>query len=427
MESAPKQNEDRIAAAALNFLLAPETRLPNEIKIGDRHRKDQGDLTSLVRSINKCGLMHPIVITPSNQLIAGGRRLVAWQHPECEFRNQPIPVTVVNIDSIIAGELDENEVRKDFTPSEAVAIKNALEPKARAEAKERQRQHGGTAPGRKAEQSAKVAHSDQGRAIEKAAKATGRSARTLEKAEAIVKAAETDPDKYGKLVQDMDRTGRVNGPYNRLKNSLAAEAIKKEPPCLPMNGPYRSGIIDIPWASEPNASQSKDHGARGYYPYPTMTPEKAAAMPVPTILHADVSVWLWIPNFHLMHGHHLTIAKAWGLRPVTLLTWIKKGWGQGQRARGATEHVIQMIRGNVPCLGGDTRTWFEGRGDIHSQKPGEFYELVEKLTPAPRYFELFSRGAPRANWDLHGNEVGTIAASSPRSRARVFPPRKAPS
>jgi hypothetical protein len=36
--------------------------------------------------------------------------------------------------------------------------------------------------------------------------------------------------------------------------------------------------------------------------------------------------------------------------------------------------------------------------------------LVEKLTPAPRYFEMFSRGPARDKWDLHGNEVGKHAA-----------------
>jgi N6-adenosine-specific RNA methylase IME4 len=39
----------------------------------------------------------------------------------------------------------------------------------------------------------------------------------------------------------------------------------------------------------------------------------------------------------------------------------------------------------------------------HSQKPDEFYEFVEKLCPAPRYAELFSRHS-RPNWDGHGDE-----------------------
>jgi N6-adenosine-specific RNA methylase IME4 len=39
----------------------------------------------------------------------------------------------------------------------------------------------------------------------------------------------------------------------------------------------------------------------------------------------------------------------------------------------------------------------------HSEKPDEFYALVERLCPAPRYCELFSR-RERPNWDGHRDE-----------------------
>lgn len=385
---------------------SPECRQPGEIIVGPRFRKGYGDVDALVLSINeRGGLIHPIAITAANELIAGERRLQAWQHEKCRFKGQPIPVTVVNIDNIVAAERDENdpELRKSFTPSEAVAIARALRPRLEAQAIERQREGG------RSKACGKLPQAEKGKTREKIARATGKSARTLEKAEAIVAAAEAAPDKFGKLVEDMDRTGRVDGPHKRLQNILAAQKIKAEPPPLPMNGPYCAGIIDLPWASEPDDDQ-KDHGARGYYPYPTMTPKEAAALPVPTILAPDCSVWLWITNFHLMHGHHLTIAQAWGLEPVALLTWIKSRWGQGQRVRGATEHLIQLVRGNVPCLGSGTKSWFEGEVGEHSQKPAIAYEIVQKLSPAPRYFELFSRSGARENWDLHGNEVGKLAA-----------------
>jgi N6-adenosine-specific RNA methylase IME4 len=393
------------AAATISV---PGFRSPREIVIGDRHRKEFGDLAALARSINdRGGLIHPIAVTTQNELIAGERRLRAWQLPECRFHDRPIPVTVIDIDSIVAGESDENdpELRKAFTPSEAVAVARALRPRFEAVAKERQREGG------RSKASGKLPEAEKGETRAKIAKATGKGARTLAKAEAIIEAAEAEPDKFGKLVEAMDHAGRVNGPYKRLQNIVAADKIKREPPGLPMNGPYRAGLLDPPWASEPDETD-KDHGARGYFPYPTMTPKQIAALPVPSILHADASVWLWITNFHLLRGDHLTLAKAWGLDPVTLLTWVKPRGGTGQRARGATEHLIQMVRGNVLCLGSDTKTWFEGQGGEHSQKPREVYALVEKLTPSPRYFELFSRSAARDNWDLHGNEVGKHADRS---------------
>src|SRR5262245_30673159 len=82
------------------------------IKVGKRHRKDLGDIAGLARSIEEVGLLHPVVIRPNGQLIAGGRRLKA-----CKALGwSKIPCTVVDLDQIILGELHENAIRKDFLP-----------------------------------------------------------------------------------------------------------------------------------------------------------------------------------------------------------------------------------------------------------------------------------------------------------------------
>ena len=59
-----------------------------------------------------------------------------------------VPVTVVTLENMLRGELDENTVREDFRPSEQFAIHQALEERERRAAKDRQREHGGTAPGK---------------------------------------------------------------------------------------------------------------------------------------------------------------------------------------------------------------------------------------------------------------------------------------
>jgi N6-adenosine-specific RNA methylase IME4 len=41
----------------------------------------------------------------------------------------------------------------------------------------------------------------------------------------------------------------------------------------------------------------------------------------------------------------------------------------------------------------------------HSEKPKEFYDLVERLCPAPRYADLFSRRRHSDKWDCHGDEA----------------------
>ncbi len=109
----------------------PESAMPRimsvlvgKIAIGKRHRKDMGDLQELAQSIEAEGLLHPIGITPKNELIFGERRLRAV----AEILGQDsIEAKVVKVSSIAAGEYAENEVRKDFTASERVAIGQTLE------------------------------------------------------------------------------------------------------------------------------------------------------------------------------------------------------------------------------------------------------------------------------------------------------------
>jgi hypothetical protein len=96
----------------------------DSIVIGERHRKDMGDIAGLAANIAELGLLHPIVVRPDGRLIAGERRLRAarllgWTE---------IAARVVDLDAVIRGELAENTQRKDFLPSEIEAIRRALEP-----------------------------------------------------------------------------------------------------------------------------------------------------------------------------------------------------------------------------------------------------------------------------------------------------------
>ena len=99
-----------------------------EIKIGERARKEVGWLDPLERSIEYRGLLQPIGVTPDNELLFGARRLQACKNLGWE----DIPARVIDVDAddpsaALKVERDENEVRKDFTPSEKVAIAQRIE------------------------------------------------------------------------------------------------------------------------------------------------------------------------------------------------------------------------------------------------------------------------------------------------------------
>jgi hypothetical protein len=94
------------------------------IRVVGRHRRDMGALEVLAASIATVGLLHPPVITKDGVLICGERRLLAARDI---LGWKTIPVIVIEVPSIVEGEYAENEIRKDFAPSERVAIGKAIE------------------------------------------------------------------------------------------------------------------------------------------------------------------------------------------------------------------------------------------------------------------------------------------------------------
>ena len=176
------------------------TVLISSIQVGERHRRDLGDVEQLAASIAELGLLHPIVIKPDGVLIAGERRLEACK----KLKWADVAVTVVNIDAIVDGELAENIYRKNFTPSEMVAIAETVEERERELAKQRMTL-GKLSLG-----------SEAGKTIDKIAAPLGVSGRTLEKAKAVVQAAQREPDRFGHLITEMDRTGKVNAAHRAV-------------------------------------------------------------------------------------------------------------------------------------------------------------------------------------------------------------------
>lgn len=97
--------------------------LPVEsIKIGNRFRQDHGDLDALAASIKEVGLLQPIGVDRERNLIFGHRRLLAHQR----LGRETIQARIIEVSSLLQAEHDENELRKGFTPSERVAIAEAV-------------------------------------------------------------------------------------------------------------------------------------------------------------------------------------------------------------------------------------------------------------------------------------------------------------
>lgn len=210
-----------------------------DVVVSGRHRRDLGDLAALAESMAKIGLLHPIVVDEHGRLIAGRRRLQAAN----SLGWREIPATVArNLNEAalaLRAECDENSLRRALRPSEMVSIARALEPHV-----------AGNLPA--------------GRVNDQLAAAVGTSRRTLEKARAVVEAAEGDPT-LSDLVAGMDRIGKVDRAYRLLRLRTQAvifeQAGERDMP-LPFDGPC---IIDVHdrerlWcADDPRLPGEKDH------------------------------------------------------------------------------------------------------------------------------------------------------------------------
>ena len=245
--------------------------LISEITIGKRHRKDLGDVPALAASIEAIGLLHPVVLRPDKTLIVGGRRIAAYKHLGRDKIPANIARNLTELADLLRAEQDENTCRKDFLPSEAAAMfKDTLpiaEDLAKAEQAAGQKtgaSKGGKTAGRgrpiaSRETFPKGKQDESKRAAAIASKPTGKSHKTNTKALAVMEQGTPE------LAAEMDKTGKVDRAYRKLKaeqeDAKVREAAKAAPKtdlwtlteeqavvacqALITDPPY--GILDEPW------------------------------------------------------------------------------------------------------------------------------------------------------------------------------------
>jgi N6-adenosine-specific RNA methylase IME4 len=359
------------------------------IRIRNRFRKNLGDIDSLAESIKAVGLLHPIVVRPDGRLIAGERRLEACK----QLGWTKVPVTCVDLERVVLGEFAENAYRQNFLPSEIDAIRRAIEPLEQAAAKQRQRLHGETAPGRK-KHSGQISQS-VGRVRDKIGGLAGISGRSVEKIRTIVTAAELKPRRFGFLVEEMDRHRRIDTVYRKLRRMQDEDRrLAIEPP----KGKFRTITLDPPWTyrGAPERAQPL---------YATMSQEELLKLRVGSWADDEAHLYLWSTNADLPNA--FALMDRWGFKYLTMLTWCKPTLGLGSYLRTTTEHVLFGVIGRLGTRVRDIGTHFTAPKTIHSEKPDRFFELVERASYPP-YLDVFAR-KQRAGWTVWGNGVDRAA------------------
>jgi ParB-like chromosome segregation protein Spo0J len=197
--------------------------LIKNVKIGNRFRKDIGDVSDLVDSIKNNGLLHPISISKDGTLVAGSRRIEAFK----KLGMERIPATIIDIPIKEDGEIDENRIRKDFTPEEMVAVKKYLDTREINLKSETQIKPGSNKPpSMNTQGQPKFGHPKRTKRI---AKAVGTSDTSLRKLEVLHDAASNEPKLFGDLWQKVNSnkmsTDKAFRTYKRISQR---EQLRKE-------------------------------------------------------------------------------------------------------------------------------------------------------------------------------------------------------
>jgi N6-adenosine-specific RNA methylase IME4 len=179
---------------------------------------------------------------------------------------------------------------------------------------------------------------------------------------------------------------------------------------------YRTIVADPPWEVRTGRLLGATRGwkmresvASQPVSYPTMSLDEIAELPVADLADPNAHLYLWTINRYVENAYD--IARAWGFRPSTLITWTKTPMGSGLGGCWGitTEHVLFCRRGKLRAIGRSNSTWFatkrqyENGAPAHSKKPDAFLDLVEQVSPGP-YLELFAR-RQRLGWDTWGDEA----------------------
>ncbi|MFY7866906.1 ParB N-terminal domain-containing protein [Roseateles sp.] len=195
----------------------------SDICIGQRVRKDMGDLDALAASIREHGLLHPPAVTADGTLIAGHRRIQAC----ARLGMESIPVRAIDVGNLLSAERDENQVRKDFTPSEAVAVARAIEAQLKAASKARR---SAGAKARWAREKGLPVNLDESskftQASASAAEVVGMCRQRYEQAKEVVEAAEQAAEKFGDIVETMDATGNVRAAHTELRRRRDNQPVR---------------------------------------------------------------------------------------------------------------------------------------------------------------------------------------------------------
>lgn len=152
-------------------------------------------------------------------------------------------------------------------------------------------------------------------------------------------------------------------------------------------------VIDPPWAE-----YGVDWAGRGHVEYARMSVDTLAELPIEKLADKDSHLWLWATDSMYLNARRLI--EDWGFSYSSSIIWDKVHFGLGSHIRLQHEFLLFARRGAQPFKRHDVGSVVRIPRSKHSQKPDEFYELIESCSEGP-YLDVFAR-RDRAGWTTWG-------------------------
>lgn len=172
-------------------------------------------------------------------------------------------------------------------------------------------------------------------------------------------------------------------------------------------GAYDVLVADPPWRFQTYSEKGKEKKSAELH-YGTMRIEEIRALPVARLAAPNCALFLWTTAPMLVEG--LRVMAEWGFQYKSFGIWGKTtkhgkiAFGTGYRLRNSTEIFLLGTRGAPKNTRGERSLLMAGVR-AHSQKPEEFYAMVERWMPAARRLDMFARQR-RPGWSAFGDEIG---------------------
>ena len=143
--------------------------------------------------------------------------------------------------------------------------------------------------------------------------------------------------------------------------------------------------------------------------YPPMTLEEICDLPVKDWVEDDAVLFLWVTSPMLRKSFE--VVDAWGFEYKASFVWNKIKHNMGHYNSVRHEFLLVCTRGSckpdVKKLINSVQSIERGK---HSQKPAEFYEIIETLYTHGRKLEMFAR-CKREGWEHWGHNIDLLEAA----------------